>query len=62
MKNIANQATILTEMKPIPLASHDTRRVLAPVLEHGQGFIQLLIHFLAGDNPGNSTHKRYLDQ
>ena len=39
-KDVLDQAVVLAQVQPIPLAGDDARRILAPVLEHQQGVVE----------------------
>ena len=56
-ENVAHQTVTLALLEAELLApGHDARRVLAAVLQHGQGIIQSLIDWIRTNNSNHATH------
>jgi len=56
MENIADLAVVLAQVQLVMIAYHDTRRVLASMLQYQQGIVYRLRHRSLADYPDYSAH------
>ncbi|BAP14355.1 hypothetical protein AS19_15040 [Alcanivorax sp. NBRC 101098] len=59
-ENVAHHAIIFAQVETVAVTGHYTSRILATMLENGQGIINPLVHIAMTDNAHNAAHGTYL--
>src|SRR5690606_39025962 len=59
VKHVADEAALLAQVKAVALASDESGRVLSPMLQQRQCFVEILIDISFGNNANDTTHNCY---